>query len=59
MKCSECSNYSRALMRCTLGLVKPKTLTKAMNIAQTMGLCYICNKDGMKNKLIESLSKTK
>ena len=52
--CRSCSHYSGSLGRCRLGKVNPMTYIQAEKACYAMGIDYICNKNGMKDKLIDA-----
>lgn len=55
--CRKCSRYSHQLQRCIDGKINPKTIGDARNASSIMGIGYICDKNGMRYKLIEGMVK--
>lgn len=57
MGCRKCENYSRALLRCKLGMINPRTIKGACEAARVMGISYICDKEGMRKKASQAFAK--
>lgn len=57
MGCSTCTEYRRNLGRCVLGKINPPTVKGAVAGASLMGITYICNKFGMRDKVQAELTK--
>jgi hypothetical protein len=49
--CRRCSLYSASLGRCKAGKINPTTLKGAKSAAMVMGVSYICNINGMQEKI--------
>lgn len=49
--CRSCSLYSSSLGRCRAGKINPTTLKGAKSAAMVMGVSYICNINGMQEKI--------
>jgi len=49
--CKSCGSYSYRLARCIKGMINPRTIKAAKSAAVMMGSEYICNINGMRDKL--------
>ena len=52
MGCSKCSYYNWKVTRCIFGKINPRTVKAAVSAAAIMGIDYICNREGMKDKIV-------
>lgn len=53
--CGKCASYSRALLRCTLGKVNPRTLKGTKEVIQMMGPSAVCGHSKWKGIAVRSL----
>lgn len=45
MLCSKCREYNHGLRRCSRGKVRAKSVKQGVEIAQIMGISYLCQID--------------
>jgi len=55
MKCSECTNYSFKVRRCTLEKINPKTIKGGIEAVRFMGLGYICHLNAKREQIKDEI----
>jgi len=55
--CSACESYNKGLGRCVYGKIIPKTIKGGAEAARWMGIDYICNKFGHRDKVFARIEK--
>ncbi len=55
MNCTQCNQYSYKVRRCLLGHAQPKSVKQGIEIAQIMGVTYLCYKSEVTQKVVDQL----